>query len=531
MGAARIYTARALHEPAQEKLVKVLFVLFDSLNRNALGAYGGRWINTPNFDRFAANSVRFDNHYVGSMPCMPARRDLHTGRLNFLHRSWGPLEPFDNSMIRELKAHEIWTHMITDHAHYWMEGGSTYHTQYSSFDFIRGQEKDRWKAMVQPPLERFRGMYHHQQYDGIDEKYLPYMISRAHQTQEADMPLAKCMASAAEFLDANGAQDGWFCHLECFDPHEPFWSAERFQRRRVSGYEGPILDWPRYDKVSETAAEIEELRNNYAGLVEMCDEYFGRLLDQLDRMKLWDDTVVILTTDHGFLLGEHEWWAKNVTPYYNEVAHIPLMIYHPAYADQGGSKRKALTQTMDLMPTILSMFGAKIPDQVEGQDLTPLIAENGAGHEAVAYGIFGGSVNVTDGRYTYFRYPEDMRAQEIYEYTLMPTHLEEAFSMENLAQAQLSDPMAYTGGLRVLKVPARKAKTGQVSIPCMGSPRETISVLYDLVSDPGQYTPIDSAEVITRLENQMTKIMVRNAAPAESFSRVGLSLPQLNVNA
>lgn len=52
----------------------------------------------PNFDRFARRAVTFDKHYVGSLPCMPARRDIHTGRLNFMHRSWGPLEPFDNSM-------------------------------------------------------------------------------------------------------------------------------------------------------------------------------------------------------------------------------------------------------------------------------------------------------------------------------------------------------------------------------------------------------------------------------------------------
>ena len=52
---------------------------------------------TPNFDRLAERAVTFDSHYVGSMPCMPARRDMQTGRLDFLHRSWGPLEPFDNS--------------------------------------------------------------------------------------------------------------------------------------------------------------------------------------------------------------------------------------------------------------------------------------------------------------------------------------------------------------------------------------------------------------------------------------------------
>ena len=69
----------------------------DSLNRTALGCYGGRAVKTPNFDRFARQAVTFDRHFVGSLPCMPARRDLHTDRLNFMHRSGGPLEPFDNS--------------------------------------------------------------------------------------------------------------------------------------------------------------------------------------------------------------------------------------------------------------------------------------------------------------------------------------------------------------------------------------------------------------------------------------------------
>jgi len=70
--------------------MKTVFVLFDSLNRLALECYGGTYIKTPNFQRFSEKSITFDNHYVGSLPCMPARRDLHTGRLNFLHRSWGP---------------------------------------------------------------------------------------------------------------------------------------------------------------------------------------------------------------------------------------------------------------------------------------------------------------------------------------------------------------------------------------------------------------------------------------------------------
>ncbi|MBW7458915.1 sulfatase-like hydrolase/transferase, partial [Paenibacillus sepulcri] len=76
--------------------MKAIMVMFDTLNRHMLSPYGGpEWLQTPNFKRLAERTAVFDNSYVGSMPCMPARRELHTGRYNFLHRSWGPLEPFD----------------------------------------------------------------------------------------------------------------------------------------------------------------------------------------------------------------------------------------------------------------------------------------------------------------------------------------------------------------------------------------------------------------------------------------------------
>ena len=93
-----------------------------------LGPYGGTRVPTPNFDRLAKRSVTFDKHYVGSLPCMPARRDILTGRLNFLHRSWGPLEPFDNAFPELLHQAGIYSHLITDHFHYWEDGGATYHT-------------------------------------------------------------------------------------------------------------------------------------------------------------------------------------------------------------------------------------------------------------------------------------------------------------------------------------------------------------------------------------------------------------------
>ena len=141
--------------------MKTVFLLFDSLNLRMLNSYGGTYIETPNFNRLAKKSIQFNNHYVGSMPCMPARRDMHSGRLSFLHRSWGPLEPFDNSFPEILRKNKIYTHLVTDHYHYFEDGGATYHNRFDSWDFIRGQESDPWKAMVQPPLEKFKEKYIH----------------------------------------------------------------------------------------------------------------------------------------------------------------------------------------------------------------------------------------------------------------------------------------------------------------------------------------------------------------------------------
>ncbi len=87
--------------------MKAIILLFDSLNKNYLPPYGDLLTKAPNFQRSAAHAATFDNSYVGSMPCMPARRELHTGRYNFLHREWGPLEPFDDSMPELLKKRDL----------------------------------------------------------------------------------------------------------------------------------------------------------------------------------------------------------------------------------------------------------------------------------------------------------------------------------------------------------------------------------------------------------------------------------------
>ena len=132
--------------------MKVIFVLFDSLNRHALAAYGGS-LPTPNVDRLAARSTVFDRHFIGSMPCMSARRDMHTGRLNFLHRSWGPLEPFDASFQHILKERGTYTHLVSDHYHYFEAGGAELHPGFAYTQGVPVLKIPALKDARRPPLQ------------------------------------------------------------------------------------------------------------------------------------------------------------------------------------------------------------------------------------------------------------------------------------------------------------------------------------------------------------------------------------------
>ena len=132
--------------------MKCIMVMFDSLNRHMLPPYNAdTWVHAPNFIRLAQRTATFTTSYVCSMPCMPARRVLHTGRPNFLHCPWGPLEPFDDSVPQILQESGVYTHLCSDHYHYWEDGGSTYHGRYSSWEFYRGQEGDPHIGQVADP--------------------------------------------------------------------------------------------------------------------------------------------------------------------------------------------------------------------------------------------------------------------------------------------------------------------------------------------------------------------------------------------
>ena len=490
-------------------------VMFDTLNRHMLPPYGCEWTHAPNFQRLAERTVTFDNCYVGSMPCMPARRDLHTGRYNFLHRSWTPLEPFDNSVPEILRRNGVHTHLVTDHQHYWEDGGATYHNRYSTYEFVRGQEGDPWKGIVDPTFEippYDREPSAHENLDEAIRLWRQDWINRSFMRSPEEQSQAVTFDLGLEFLRTNARADDWFLQIETFDPHEPYFSHEAYKQLYPHGYEGPHFDWPPYRRVKETPEQVEHLRYEYAALLSMCDEKLGQVLDSMDEHDLWKDTMLIVCTDHGYLLGEHDWWAKNIQPWYDENAHIPLFMWDPR-CGKAGERRESLVQMIDFPATLLQFFGLELPPEMQGVPLADTIDRDVPVREAALFGIHGGHVNVTDGRYVYMRAPETPRNEPLHEYTLMPSRMRSMFSPEELQGVELAPPFTFTKGCPTLKLPAR---------PWLNA-HEYGTLLFDLENDPGQENPIDAPEIEDRMTRHLVHLMKANDAPQEQFDRLGLS--------
>ncbi len=490
-------------------------VMFDSLNRRMLPPYGCDWVKAPNFQRLARRTVTFDRSYVCSMPCMPARRDLHTGRPNFLHRAWGPIEPFDDSMPQMLKQRGVYTHLATDHQHYWEDGGATYHQRYSTFEFVRGQEGDKWHPLVRG-VEPGGAIGRNAGGKCSDNIEWQDRVNRRFIRREEDMPQVRTFAAGLRFLELNHDQDNWLVQIETFDPHEPFYTQRYWKDQypeHFGDYDGPVHDWPPYRRVEETMEQVEHLRHEYAALVSMCDKQLGDVLDAMDRYDLWKDTMLIVWTDHGFLLGEHDAWAKCWCPFYNEVAHTPFFVWDPRSGQQQ-QRRQALVQpSIDLPVTLLRYFGAEPTTDMLGKDLAATIADDTPVRDAAMYGQFGGMVNVTDGRYVLMATTADPDVP-VHEYTYMPTRMKGLFNVEEMGRLSgLAEPFAFTKGCRPMKI---RGGAWQQPFP---------TALYDLQSDPGQRTPIADAAVERRLREHLAALMAQCDAPRAQYQRLGLSPP------
>lgn len=508
--------------------MKTIFILADSTNRRFLRMYGSEHpAYTPNLDRLAARGTVFEQHWCGSAPCMPARRDIMTGRLNFLEKPWGGIEPFDQTLPALLRTRNVFTHMVTDHYLYLHVGGENYWNDFTSNEIIRGQEFDSIHMLACPEgiptqtrPEGYKGIYSQEH----DETYSRF-------ASEDEYPSPVTMTHAAEWLERNADADNFMLWVEGFDPHEPFDVPQKYidLYRDDDGddYEGQPCYWPEYRKNMFTDQETRHLNVRYKALLTMTDHYIGKIFDVLDKHDMWDDTMVIFTTDHGYMLGEHGYMAKNYMPAYNEVFHIPLVIWHPKAAVR---RVCGLTQNIDLFPTILEQYQVDMGQlhyPIHGKSLMPaLTGQTDAVHDGVIYGYFGKSVNYTDGKYVYMRAAKDEENRPLYVYAAMPTTLRQYFGVgcirpEDYGKIEFGR-LPYTD-YPVYKIPAEIIDFKNPSQEYhRRAAQNAQSCLYDLERDYAQEHPVCDTALEETYIARLKACMQACQAPEEQYTRLGI---------
>ena len=501
--------------------MRSILFLSDTFNRRFMQIYDASGLKLPNLERLAAKSVTFDNHWTGSAPCMPARRDIMTGRLNFLERSWGPIEAFDHTLPQILRTAGVSSRMLTDHYHYLEIGGENYIQMFDSWEMIRGQEWDPWVSRLrQNPIPPHHG------------KMLPqYWCNRDRfKDDEAKYPSPQTIQSAADWLEENHDCDDFFLWVEPFDPHEPFEVPQKYLDQIGDVYDGLMYMWPEYKRVDVDAKALAHVRNRHFALMLMTDHWLGKLLDVMDKHDMWRDTALIFTTDHGYMLGEHGYMAKNYMPAYNQIFHIPLILHLPG-SEGAGRRVAALTQNTDILPTLMELHGVAenvCRNPLHGKSWLPLIrGEAPAIRRHALYGYFGKQVNLTDGQYTYFRSPTpDNRPLNVY--TSMMVDIREYFD-----PPRLKDPALVSGGcfLSWVKYPVFKIPAEIINDYGDGTLRyvwlydwEKVDQLYDLRTDYGQLDNLVDKDAATRdrLIRALREELELHDAPEEQFRRLRL---------
>jgi len=346
--------------------MNVIVIVSDTLRRDHLGLYGNPWISTPHLDCFAQGCVTFDRAYTGSFPTIPHRTDLMTGRYCFTYTDWAPLARDVPILSQCLKEAGYLTYMIVDTPHL-VRDGFYFDRGFDGWQWHRGQENDRYQtspAQVELPCspDKLRGTAN------TVTQYLRNTSLRQH---EEDYFAPMTMRSAEHWLERNYRREPFFLYVDTFDPHEPWDPPPHYTDMYDPGYQGEEVTYPIYGPATYlTKEELKHMRALYAGEVTMVDRAVGRLLQKIGDLGLLENTLVVFTTDHGFYLGEHNLTGK-VVMLYEEVSHIPLLVRLPG--GQGARRCPCLVQPPDLMPTLLELAGAPLPDSVHGKSLLPLL--------------------------------------------------------------------------------------------------------------------------------------------------------------
>ena len=397
--------------------MNTIIVMLDTLRPDHMGCYGNKWIKTPNLDALARESMVFDRAVAETLPTLQVRRAMFTGMRLFPFNKeffgtsgealnagasflgipqgnmpgWAPI-PWDQATLAEIL--EGWwlaafpqvgisslgfaqcrTALISDTAPYFSSPAMNYQRGFGHYEWIRGHETDAYGVPVlakKVNMDRFAPDWYK---ETIWAKMLEHYLANTVKWQsEEDHFAPRTFKAAMQWLeDSREATDPFFLCVDEWDPHEPFDPPQEYVELYDPGYQGIEMIEPFYGPTEKmTEAELNHLRALYAGKVTMVDKWFGKFMDKVRDLGLLDNTLIIVTSDHGHQLGEHGVSGKIPAAMYNELVNCVLMIRHP----QGigaGQQSDALVQHPDICTTVMNFMGAKPPYELDGQDLMPIL--------------------------------------------------------------------------------------------------------------------------------------------------------------
>ncbi len=378
-------TSGCTYLPEGGSKVNVVVVIVDSLRRDHVGAYGNDWIKIPNLDALAKQSLLFTRSYPESIPTIPARRAIHTGVRTWPFRDWHPVSddgfkpygwapvPKDQTVLAEvLSAEGVNTNIVTDTLHMY-RASYDFQRGFDTFDYIRGQERDQYRPVISVSDARVDEVTVSGNIPDMREKMRQYLANTRSRKGEENWFAPQVFASAGDYLEHIKEAQPFFLLVDCFDPHEP-WDPPReyVELYGDPDYSGREPTVPNYSDASWiTDGELKRMRVLYAAEVTMTDAWLGRFLESIENFGLAENTLLILLSDHGACLGEHDATGKPYWALYPELTDTVFMMRHPQ--GKGAGKRSAYyASTHDVAPTILSMLGMEKPQQREGTDLSPI---------------------------------------------------------------------------------------------------------------------------------------------------------------
>jgi arylsulfatase A-like enzyme len=368
------------HDIMTRMTTKLLIIYCDQLSAWALGCYGGHEVATPHIDRLAAEGVRCSQFFTHTALCTPSRACFRTGRY-----------PNQSGIYEGARA--LGDDQVT-FAHQLQRAGYT--TGYAGKWHLAGQrDSDRnWQPVNDFGWADNRFMYNHGHFKFIDDSGEEIVSHRKEIGDENTYGSDWLTTKTIDFLKGRAGADKPFAYMVSFpDPHQPYRAREPYRSMfPESAVHNPETFWQedvpdfiavhraekdfpmqaenRGDWNRDREATLRNVKANYCAMVKHLDDYVGRMLDELESQGILDETLVIFTTDHGDLMGEHGMTGKNFL--YEPAYRIPMLLRCTGLLPAGHTV-DAMISTVDFMPTLLDLLGAQPSGKEEGRSAAALL--------------------------------------------------------------------------------------------------------------------------------------------------------------